>query len=211
MQAISSTFNAKKVEVGNILKFLHKEVQLSGIATFQINFSGNGSTISQFMQHNSGSAVFDSNNTTLHGVDIDSLVADIRKDYKQIFSGNIKEKYFSSNKKSKIESISAKAIIKNGVLVNEKFIVKKNDFTFNISGEMNLENNNIHYIVSPTKGSTPLPSLVLDGTTNDIIYSINASSYIKQSAKSLAEKEFSNQTTQEKLKKLKNLFNNLKK
>ena len=117
----------------------------------------------------------------------------------------------NEDKKSKIESISAKAIIKNGVLVSEKFIVKKNDFTFNISGEMNLENNDIHYIVSPTKGSTPLPSLVLDGTTNDIIYSINASSYIKQSAKSLAEKEFSNHTTQEKLKKLKNLFNNLKK
>lgn len=211
VQAVSSMLSAKKVEISDILKFLNQKAKLSGISTFQINLSANGSTIFELTKQNSGNIVFESTNSTLYEIDIDSLVYDIKKDYKQIFSGSIKEKYFSSNKKSKIESISAKAIIKNGALINEKFIIKKNELSFNISGETSLINSNIHYVITPIKGSTPLPSLVLDGTTNDIIYSINASSYIKQSAKSLVEKEFSSQTTQEKLKKLKNLFNNLKK
>ena len=211
VQAVSSMLSVKKVEISDILKFFNQEVKLSGVSTFQVNLSANGSTIVEFMKQNSGNIVFESTNSTLHGIDIDSLIYDIKKDYKQIFSGSIKEKYFSSIKKSKIKSISANVSIKNGVLINEKIVVKKNELNFNIAGETSLINSNIHYVITPIKGSTPLPSLVLNGTTNDIIYSIDASSYIKQSAKSLIEKEFSSKTTQEKLKKLKNLFNNLKK
>ena len=211
LQTVSSNIIAKKVEINDILKYLNQEAKFSGISTFQINISANGSTMSELIKQNSGTIAFDSTNATLHGIAIDSLIFDIKNDYKQIFSGSIKEKYFSPSGKSKIESIAARVILKNGVLINEKFTIKTNALSFNISGEMNLINHNIHYTVAPIHGSSPLPSLVLNGTTNDILYSIDASSYIKQSAKSFAAKEFSSQTTQEKLKKLKNLFNNLKK
>ncbi len=211
LQTVSSNIIAKKVEINDILKYLNQEAKFSGISTFQINISANGSTGLELTKQNSGTITFDSTNSTLHGIAIDSLIFDIKNDYKQIFSGSIKEKYFSPSGKSKIDSIAARVILKNGVLINEKFTIKTNSLSFNISGEMNIINHNIHYTVSPIHGSSPLPSLVLNGTTNDILYSIDASSYIKQSAKSFAEKEFSSQTTQEKLKKLKNLFNNLKK
>ena len=211
IKSVSSVLNAKKVEISDVLKYFNHDAKLSGISTFQINFSANGSNIPELIKQNNGTIVFESTNTTLHGVDVDSLIFDIKNDYKQILTGSIKDKYFSQNKKSQIGSISANILIKNGVMTNEKFVAKKNELSFNISGEINLINSNIHYAILPIKGSKPFPSLVLNGTANDILYSIDASSYIKQSAKSLVEKEFSNQTTQEKLKKLKSLFNNLKK
>ena len=211
LETISLKSSASNVEIGDFMKFLNRKTQLTGIATFQSNISANGSNIAELIQKSTGNATFEVLNPTINGVDIHAIITDAKRDYRKIFNGNIKEKYFLYNMKSKIDSISAKITIINGVLINDFFTARQNALAFNVSGEMNMTNGDLHYIITPSKNSSALPSLKIDGTTQNPVYSIEASSYIKQSARAIVEEEFSNKSPQEKLRKLNKLFNNIKK
>jgi len=213
LQSISTTIATNNTEMHEILQFFNQKQIIQGRFNSQITLSAIGSTFGELLTQNNGNSTFQSQNVTIYGFDADHFISDIKKDYKQILSGNITNKYISPEKKSNIGNVFGKFTIKNGTITNDKTVATKDEIQLTAFGTVNINNKNLDYTISASKGShsLALPSLTLHGTTSNIKYSIDTQNYIKQNAKILLEREFNSPKTQEKLQKFEHLFSILKK
>ena len=210
LQSISTEIITKNTEIKDILSYFTKKNLLEGKMTSHINISANGSTINELLQNNKGKMEFHFPYLTVKGFDANTLINDIKTDYKKMLSGTIKEKYLSINKQSKFNNTSGKIITTNGIITNEKTTITLENIHIITSGMIDINKKNITHKIEIINNNI-LPSIIASGDFSDIKYSIDAKGYIQQNTKKILEKEFSNPNVQKKIEKIESLFKNLKK
>lgn len=158
------TLNAKDMRVGQIADPIIKNlsadenIKLEGVAWFVADIKASGASLMQLKKSATGDISFDMNQTSLTGVDVEHLVlgdaSETLENNKEIlslfdrFGFSIPEKWtdgYTPEDKTAFKKMHASAVVKNGKLKNNDFIMDSSRIKVTGKGEIDIVKNTMDY------------------------------------------------------------------
>ena len=211
LQKIDLKIDLNNVESTYILSTFNLPPISQGPINADAIFQANGTSIHGIITNGIGNINLNAKSFIIKGIDFDSIVSDIKTDYRKIIQKSSIMRYISAVKKSSIDQISAQILLKNGMIVNSKLDAIKDTIRVSGSGQLNLYNNQVLYKVNLQNKEEPLPYFVIKGTTSDLSYTIDPKDYLIYQTKKGIQKEFLNPEIRDKITKFNNIINNFQK
>ncbi len=195
-------------EIGKILEIINTKQIITGRINSTLKLQASANNIRDLIKYGKGSLELKSQNFTLVGIDLDSLIKDVTHDYKQLLSANAITKYIAPTKKTTVDTLSLDATLAQGIVNNEKMLATKDNISLEGHGTINLNNENVNYTILPKNGNQTLPAIVIKRTLSDPVYTIDPTLYVKsQVQNALQEQVRTNPEIQEKLSQFNKAIN----
>jgi uncharacterized protein involved in outer membrane biogenesis len=211
LHSISINVDIQDLATHDAISTLKLPPVMHGIVNANVSFTAGESSPYHIIAKGNGKANVNATDLMVKGLDVDTMVADLKTDYKKLLAGGGFAKYLSTTKKSTVEQILIQATLSHGIVKNTKLFAKKDKIILDGIGEINLTNSQLKYYIKLLNDNEPLPSVVLNGTLDNISYSLDPKAFIIHQAKKNIGKAIERPEVQEKLEKFNNLIGSFKK
>jgi uncharacterized protein involved in outer membrane biogenesis len=139
LPTMKSKFTISQIDIDKLLKQLEQKEIFEGNADIEGRLYAAGTTQKEIVEKLSGKVSFEIMDGFIEGVNLFSML----KNNPDAF------KVGKSDKKTRFEQISGDAEIKNGIVINENFVLKSDVLNFEGRGEIDLPKQEISYKLTP--------------------------------------------------------------